>query len=1111
MAVQRDKVIANAEKLVAKGKIEPAIKEYERLLEDSPNDVNTLNRIGDLWVRVNRNDEAVKVFSKIADHYSKDGFFLKAIAIFKKINKLDPSKLDIYAKLADLYAKQGLAMEAKSQYQVLADYYLKHGEPSNALAIYRKISELDPQSINVHVKLADLYSQNNQVAEALKEYDRVGRLLLKRGMLDEAVQVFRKALKIDPKNTELVDSLVTALLEAKDFENARQIVEAALEGNANNARLLSMLGRIQIGRGDVAGAKATLERAVAADPTDTSARETMADLYLKQNDYDQALDMIGPLAERALGKGERGTAIELLNRILRADSGHTPTLERLVAIYTRLNEETNILATMSSLAEAHVARMRFDEAGKVLEKLIQREPQNAQHRNKLQFVRSQSGGLDTMPAARAKTAATELPPMEIEEPAPAFDAMEEDSGFSLDLDSGPTLDLGFSPSAPDPAPAHPPATHLMSAVEIAAADLAEGSDDLDFITEHLTEAEVFAKYGLAEKAAEHLRAVLERAPANLTAHERLFRILLEEGDMDGARAAAQAYTTILEEKGDDTAIAAVKNEFLSRGERFEPAAAPQPSFTEASFHSDSSVSLEELTSDDEEMSFDLDAPGEIEFDIEPPPALEIEEPDPEITLGPEPEPEPAVALAPEPEVAVAAFQYEEPQFDPAEFDTVEELPLAAEIEELPAIEELESVELLPEPIAEPEQLGELSFTEELPQAEEVPLAPEPEAEELAFLPGDSEDDALLDRALDPMAEPESGFAFADGPETTVDNLFPAEPEPELAPEPIFAQDAEFETQLSAAEPALTDEPFFGVEGLADEVDDLPLEEIGEVDFYIAQELYEEARRKIDTLLPLFPGNTDLQARSERVAAALFATAAPAPTPAAAPAPAAVAQPPAVLSRAEIETELLSAIPDDDDDYIPTPAPAPAPPPISAALVQEENLFADEDNFFDLAAELESELADEEEAISLSEEEQSLEEIFREFKKGVEQQLDSEDYDTHYNLGIAYKEMGLIDEAIGEFQLASKDPKRAVECASMLGLCFLEKGMPQLAIKWYRKGIEMPEVTEDEHVGLLYDLASAYQEVGDTENAQKAFMEVYGMNSNYRDIVSRIKQLEDAKR
>src|SRR5260370_35459581 len=118
MAVQRDKVIANAEKLVAKGKIEPAIKEYERLLEDNPNDVNTLNRIGDLWVRINRNDEAVKVFSKIADHYAKDGFFLKAIAIFKKINKLDPSRLDIYPRLADLYTNQGRAMKPKAQTHV---------------------------------------------------------------------------------------------------------------------------------------------------------------------------------------------------------------------------------------------------------------------------------------------------------------------------------------------------------------------------------------------------------------------------------------------------------------------------------------------------------------------------------------------------------------------------------------------------------------------------------------------------------------------------------------------------------------------------------------------------------------------------------------------------------------------------------------------------------------------------------------------------------------------------------------------------------------------------------------------------------------------------------
>jgi len=1019
MAVQRDKVIASAEKLVAKGKIEPAIKEYERLLEDNPNDVNTLNRIGDLWVRINRNDEAVKVFSKIADHYSKDGFFLKAIAIFKKINKLDPSKLDIYAKLADLYAKQGLAMEAKSQYQVLADYYLKHGEPANALGIYRKISELDPNSINVHVKLADLYSQNNQTAEALKEYDRVGRMLLKRGMLDEAVQVFRKALKIDPKNTDMVESLVTALLDSKDFANAQQIVDAALESNANNPKLLAMLGRIQLGRGDTSSARATLEKALAADPIDPTVRDALTDLYLKQNDADRALEMATPLVERALGRGERGSAIEMLNRILRVESGHAPTLERMVAVYTRLNEETNILSSMNSLAEAHIAKMKYEEAAKVLEKLIQREPQNSQHRTKLQFVRSQTGGIDTMPASAARKSgpqpAVEPPPsfpaMEIEEPAPSFDFSDEPS-MTLDLDASEPIELDLSmdaPSVPGATPVTPPPAmqQLRPAVELADNDLSESGDDLDFITEHLTEAEVFAKYGLAEKAAEHLRAVIERAPKNLTAHERLYRILLEEGDLDAARTAATAYIGVLEERGETPAIDVVRHEFATRGHALDTPKAAKPAAA--------AVTLDEVVADAPEIEFDIEAPSELEFDLEEPePVLElapeaIEEPPEEIELSPEPEPEPILELEPE-----------------------------------------------PEPILD--------------------LAPEP----------------ILDFISEPEAVPE--LLELEEPEPVLEVL----PEPEPLPEPV-------------------DEPFFGVESLGSgfEAEEPPIEEIGEVDFYIEQELFDEARRKLETLTARFPGNADLETRRGRIDAATAAAAAAAPRP-------------PVLTRDEIESELLSAIPDEDDDIsipisIPAPAAAaPIPPPaaaivpepaplMSAALVEEENLFADEDNFFDLAAELESELADEEESISLSEEEQSLEEIFKEFKKGVEQQLDSEDYDTHYNLGIAYKEMGLIDEAIGEFQLASKDPKRAVECASMLGLCFLEKGMPQLAIKWYRKGLEMPEITEEEHVGLLYDLGSAYQEVGDTDQAQKAFMEVYGMNSTYRDIVTRIKALEDAKK
>jgi tetratricopeptide (TPR) repeat protein len=186
------------------------------------------------------------------------------------------------------------------------------------------------------------------------------------------------------------------------------------------------------------------------------------------------------------------------------------------------------------------------------------------------------------------------------------------------------------------------------------------------------------------------------------------------------------------------------------------------------------------------------------------------------------------------------------------------------------------------------------------------------------------------------------------------------------------------------------------------------------------------------------------------------------------------------------------------------------------VLDDESLFSDEQKFFNLAEELEKELGEEavgEDSgeIATPQGEVSLEEIFREFKKGVEQQLSAEDYETHYNLGIAYKEMGLVDEAIGEFQLASKDPGRAVECCSMLGHCFLEKGMPQLAIKWFRKGIETPAIGELATAGMLYDLGKVYQDTGDMDSAYRTFQEVYGLNANYRDVARRVKELEEVRK
>ncbi len=394
----RDKIIAKAEKYVSKGKIEDAIQEYERLLSDNPNDVNTLNRIGDLWVRINRPNEAVDVFTRIADHYSRDGFFLKAIAIYKKINKLDPSRLEIYEKLAELYAKQGLAMEAKSQYLVLADYSIKQGNTAGALQTYRKISELDPNSINIHVKLADLYQQNGQTDEALKQYDRVGRLLLKKGMYDEASQVFQKAVKIDASNIELVSSLVNALNDAGQHDGAIQVLETARGASPDDPQLSSLLGRALTGKGDLGAAQSMLEESLAASPEHGGTREALADLHIKKGDVNQAFEILLPRVDALIRIDENAEAVTLLSTILAADPNHPRTLEKVVEAHTKANQETHAISAMNSLAEAHIANGDNHAAVGVLESLVEREPQNEQYKKKLAFVQQQMGITPSEPA-----------------------------------------------------------------------------------------------------------------------------------------------------------------------------------------------------------------------------------------------------------------------------------------------------------------------------------------------------------------------------------------------------------------------------------------------------------------------------------------------------------------------------------------------------------------------------------------------------------------------------------------------------------------------------------------------------------------------------------------
>ena len=782
MSGTRDRIVQSAEKNLSRGRLDQALSDYLRLLKDNPADTFALNKAGDVCVRMGRPADAIEHFSRIADVYTNDGFFLKAIAILKKINKIDPTRLDVHDRLADLYARQGLTQDARSHYVVLAEQWLKKNDLKGAIRAYSKIASLDPADLKVQSRLADLHRVAGETDHAVARYDGIGGLLQRRGAHEESIAFYRKALDLDPNDTVARMQIIRSYLAVNDLASA----VAALAAAPRNAETRVLLAEAHLARGDRAAAAAAAEEAISLDRDAEPARTLLARIRLDGGDPDAAFEALAPSVDAATSAGEYGRAAALLYPILQSHPDHRASLERLAEV--REAEGVPAESVVARLTLARAAEARGDPVV----------------------------------------------------------AAEHYRHVLLATPGHPEATARLAEIAPAPPAGEPP--------------VAESARATDDVGAALQEAEVLARYGLKDRAVERLRALTKRHPEELGPRERLVELLVDLAN-PAAQREAEALADAYRQRGRESLAVALFSRLGLSPAHSAPPPAARPSAPEIVFD---------------------------EFEIEIP--------------------------------APARPTSETPAFDPF-----------------------------------------AGFPEE-------------------------------------TSTPPAPAARQTGPPAPARHT------------PHAAGDAGFRV--------------------------LPTELGSLIGEKMQRAAAEEPRR-------------DRAAHRPRA-------------------------------------------------------------------VDDENLFADEQQFFNLAEELENELTDEvapppAPALGDTQDEASLQEIFREFRKGVEQQLSAEDYETHYNLGIAYKEMGLLDEAIGEFQLASKAPALTVECCSLLGLCFLEKGMPQLAIKWYGKGLATPGIRESETAGLLYDLARVYQDTGDVQQAYKHFLEVYGINTNYRDVVERVRHLEEARK
>jgi tetratricopeptide (TPR) repeat protein len=259
--------------------------------------------------------------------------------------------------------------------------------------------------------------------------------------------------------------------------------------------------------------------------------------------------------------------------------------------------------------------------------------------------------------------------------------------------------------------------------------------------------------------------------------------------------------------------------------------------------------------------------------------------------------------------------------------------------------------------------------------------------------------------------------------------------------------------------------------------------LAEADFYFQQGLVDEAEFLYSKLLRLAPGHPGVTAQLRKLEEMR------APTPAG----------PTAADFVNLDEALDVAF--GGEALEPSGAPPPPAPAGGGDFDAEASGFSD--FLAGLGQELGAEIIPPPPESFASQKEEGLTEIFQEFQRSVKEQLGDEDYETHYNLGIAYKEMGLMDEAITELALAEKSPVRRLDAVSMIALCLREMGRFDEAAQRLRNGISLAVEGSEDQKGFLYDLAMLHEQAGRATEAQEALRRLMDIDPGYRDVAARV--------
>jgi tetratricopeptide (TPR) repeat protein len=253
VAIDREKSLATAQKYVEKRRYDRAVIEYQKILQEDPSDARTLLKLGDLQSKMEAYADAIATYERVGKFYAAQGFALKAVAVYKQIREIItkhvPQLDDQYAyvtpKLADLYEQLGLTSDALAALDEVVAHLQRHNRPQDAIDVFRRIVELDPANPLTHLRLAEALSQAKSIDEAVAEFGVAAGQLLRLGRRDDVLRVTERMLQLnpDPVHARLAAELYLARGNANDGLHALAKLQICFQANPSDLDTLGLLAR----------------------------------------------------------------------------------------------------------------------------------------------------------------------------------------------------------------------------------------------------------------------------------------------------------------------------------------------------------------------------------------------------------------------------------------------------------------------------------------------------------------------------------------------------------------------------------------------------------------------------------------------------------------------------------------------------------------------------------------------------------------------------------------------------------------------------------------------------------------------------------------------------